>query len=198
MASFAEFTAAPASLTTWSQKVPTDLGRAAELELLRDELAAIEDSEGAAKEAGTARARKAAEGVNPRIPELKAVISDLEKVLEESEASVTLTVIPIGEWLQFCEDHPAAEEGTPAYDFDLAYGRDAVSVSATQAELGKFITGWNGEPIPRGAWTIEHTNKIPPANVMSMIQSIVDHHHRAVILPKSSSASSKNGTSATN
>lgn len=198
MTSFAEFTAAPASLTTWSQKVPTDLGRAADLELLRDELAEIQESEAAAKEAGTARQRKAAEGANPRIAELEAAISELEKVLEASEATVTLRVVPTGEWLRFAEEHPAAEEGEPGHDYDLAFGREAVSARAVNDNLGMFISGWNGEPVPAGAWTIEHTNKIPPANVMAMIQSIVDHHHRAVILPKSSSASSKNGTSGTN
>lgn len=196
MASFAEFTAAPPSFQTWSKTVPTDLARAAELELLRVELLTLEEAEEAEKDAGTARARKAGRGANPRKAELATLIEEIEKVLEASEASLTLRVLDPGEWLQFVEQHPAADEGEPGYTADTTIGRGWVSVTALLAEVGRFIVGWNDEKLPEGAWTAEHTKKVPPYYMQNVLQSIVDHHQRPVTLPKSSAASSTTRSSA--
>lgn len=197
MASFAEFTTAPASLQTWSEKVPTDLSRTAALEQLREEREALDEAEAAEKQAGTARARKAGSGVSPRRRELDTEIEKLEKALEDSEATLTLRVLDPGEWLQFVEEHPAADEGEPGYTADITVCRGWVSTKALLADIGRFIVGWNDEPLPDGAWTAEHTKKIPPSNTQKVLQSIVDHHQRPVILPKSSSASSTTRSSAT-
>ena len=197
MANFAEFTAAPPSFQTWSKTVPTDLARAAELELLRTELATIEEAEEAEKDSGTARARKAGRGANPRKAELVSQIDEIEKVLEASEASLTLRVLDPGEWLQFVEKYPAAEEGEPGHTADTTITRGWVSASALLANVGRFIVGWNDEKLPEGAWTAEHSKKIPPYYMQNVLQSIVDHHQRPVTLPKSSTASSTTRSSAT-
>lgn len=198
MASFAEFTTAPASLQTWSEKVPTDLSSTAALEILREEREALDEAEATQKQAGAARARKAGSGVSPRRRELDAEIEKLEKVLEESEATLTMRVFDPGEWIQFVEEHPAAEEGEPGHTMDVTVCRGWVSASALLENIGRFIVGWNDEPLGEGAWTAAHTKKIPPANTQKLLQSIVDHHQRPVILPKSSSASSPTRSSATN
>ena len=197
MASFAEFTSAPASLQTWSEKIPTDLSRTAALELLREERETLDEAEAAEKQAGTARARKAGSGISPRRRELDTEIDKLEKALEGSEATLTLRVLDPGEWLQFIEEHPAAEEGEPGHASDAAVCRGWVSTKALLANVGRFIVGWNDEEIPEGAWTAEHSKKIPPANTQKLLQSIVDHHQRPVILPTSSSVSSTTKSSAT-
>lgn len=197
MASFAEFTVAPASMQTWSEKVPTDLSKTAALELLREEREALDEAEEAAKQAGTARARKAGSGVSPRRRELDAEIEKLEKALEVSEATLTLRVLDPGEWLQFVEEHPAADEDQPGHTADVTVCRGWVSARALLDNIGRFIVGWNDETLAEGAWTAGHTKKIPPSNAQKLLQSIVDHHQRPVILPKSSSASSATGSSAT-
>lgn len=198
MASFADFTAAPPSLQTWSKKVPTDLARAAELELLRAELLTIEEAEEADATAGTARARKAGRGANPRKAVLVTMIEEIEKVLEASEASLTLRVLDPGEWLQFVEKYPAADEGEGGHTADTTVTRGWVSAIALLDNVGRFIVGWNDEKLPEGAWTAEHTKKVPPYYLQNVLQSIVDHHQRPVTLPKSSTASSTTGSSATN
>lgn len=197
MASFAEFTSAPASMQTWSEKVPTDLGKTAALELLREEREALDEAEAAEKQAGTARARKAGSGVSPRRRKLDTEIAELEKALEDSEATLTLRVLDPGDWLQFVEEHPAADEGEPGHTADVTVCRGWVNAKDLLANIGRFIVGWNDETLPEGAWTAEHTKKIPPANAQKVLQSIVDHHQRPVILPKSSSASSTTRSSAT-
>lgn len=209
MASFADFTAASASLPTWNMTVSTDLATTAEIERLRVEQAELLEVAEAAKDAGPQRARKAGQGVDPavkacneRLAEIETQLKELEERRAASQATLTLCVIPIGEWMRFVQANQAADGNV----LDHVIGLGLASAEAMITNLGLFVVGWNGETLRRGTWTDDglqpgdwteaHTAKIPPAEAQAAGRSILQHHQTPVIIPKSLSRSASTGSSA--
>lgn len=194
MASFAEFTSRAAALPTWNVEIFTDLDSDADISRLEDERTDIQLADEQAKEAGTTRVRKAGRGVNPRLAEIEAELKPLYERRAASVAVLKLREMPFGDWGRFVEDHPAAEKST----IDAVVGWGIVSATAVTEALGEFIVAWDGEPVPAGAWTADHTAKIPSGQVQTLVQSIV-HHQQKVweVPPKLPSGSGSTKDSAT-
>lgn len=193
MASFAEFSSRAASLPTWPMEIFTDLECDADITNLEDERADILEAQEAAKEAGTTRARKAGQGVNPRLAEIEAELKPLYERRAQSVAVLRLREMPFGDWGRFVEEHPASESA-----IDKVVGWGIVSVVAISEALGEFIVGWDEERIPDGAWTADHTAKIPSGQVQTLIREIVHHQQKLwEIPPKSQSGSGPTKDSAT-
>jgi hypothetical protein len=194
MASFAEFSSRAASLPTWPMEIFTDLDCDADITRLENERLDILDAQEAAKEAGTARARKAGQGVNPRLAEIEAELKPLYERRAQSVAILKLREMPFGDWGRFVEQHPATKESA----IDQVVGWGIVSVVAVSESLGDFIVGWDEEVIPSGAWTDDHTAKIPSGQIQTLIREIVHHQQKLwEIPPKSQSGSGATEDSAT-
>lgn len=193
MASFAEFSSRAASLPTWPMEIFTDLECDADITSLENERMDILEAQDAAKEAGTARARKAGQGKNPRLAEIETALKPLYERRAQSVAILKLREMPFGDWGRFVEEHPASESA-----IDKVVGWGIVSVVAVSEALGEFIVGWDEEVIPSGAWTADHTAKIPSGQIQTLIREIVHHQQKLwEIPPKSQSGSGPTEDSAT-
>lgn len=194
MASFAEFSSRAASLPTWPMEIFTDLDADADITRLETEREDILDAEEAAKEAGTTRARKAGQGANPRLKQIETELKPLYERRAQSVAVLKLREMPFGDWGRFVEAHPAVKESA----IDQVVGWGIVSVVAISEALGEFIVGWDDEQIPAGAWTADHTAKIPSGQIQTLIREIVHHQQKLwEIPPKSLSGSGPTQDSAT-
>lgn len=190
----------PAPLPTATKTVTLVKGQhlftesqALDLELL-DLLAA---EPGQVNESGnkTSAPRKAGEGPNPRIAEIRDAQIAMLPRLAEFQGEVGLRGMEGGDWWRWKEAHPADPDS--AIDDELTGG--LCSAKAVFDELGRFVVSWNGEALGPGEWDSWTAKTIIFADRRDLVTAVVQMQEDGVDrAPKSLSGSSVTESSATN
>lgn len=140
--------------------------------------------------------RKAGQGaeLGPRAEEIKQEQVQLVADLAEFQGEVELTGFTGGEWQLFKDENPARDEN--AADLKLTAG--LCDSSALFAQLGRFVTSWNGEELSEGDWDSWLADSIIYADRRDLVTDVVAmHEDSVVVVPKSSSSSSTTASSET-
>lgn len=199
MPTLAELRARKQTLPTREKKVCLDLAAVSEVEALEREKGDLLVSASNAKDEG-GKARKGAEGENPRIAEIDAEMERLFDRMRESEGAITLRAITGGEWHRFKEANPARGEDDPNHKVDERIAWGVCNATALLDELPRFVAAWDGDELQPGDW-VTIADQIAPADLREIVTTVVQMHEGltgAILPPKSRSASGKTGDSATN
>lgn len=135
-----------------------------------------------------------AEEIEVRMDELEARVKAIPDDLREFQGELDLTGFSGGDWQRFKDDNPPREGNEQ--DKRLTSGH--CDASALFNALGRFVKGWNGEPVTAADWDTFLAERIAYADRRDLIPTIVKmYENKAATLPKSRSASPTTPSSAT-
>lgn len=123
--------------------------------LLADEIEALDAERAKIADESSEQPRKMGAGTNPRvteidgrITEIQVRLSELVDILDEYKGTLTITATRSdGEWAQWRIDNPARTEGEGGHREDLTITNGWCDSDALIADLGRYVTAWNDEPI---------------------------------------------------
>lgn len=139
------------------------------------------------------RPRRAGEGVNPRLAQIDAELEAEYDAMREAEGELLLQAGEGGAWLRWKDDHPP-REGNES-DERLAYG--LCNAADLMDDLGSYVVSWNGDDFGPGEWDDWFKAKVAPADLGALVNAVVAMHESRILVPKSSTGSSKHLTSVT-
>lgn len=139
------------------------------------------------------RPRRAGEKADPRLADIDAELELLYDEMREAEGELLLQAGDGGAWLRWKDDHPP-REGNES-DERLAYG--LCNASDLMDDLGDYVKAWNGEDFGPGEWDGWFKAKVAPADLGALVNAVVAMHESRILVPKSSTGSSKHLTSVT-
>lgn len=177
-----------------------------ESERLQNELVdllaeAERDEESEEARESKARTRKA--GTNPgdssaaleaRVEAIRAAQGALWERLAEHQAEVGLVGLSGGDWHRFKEDNPPR----PDSELDKRLTGGWCSATAVFERLGDFVKSLDGEELAADDWSSWLAERITYADRRELVSAVVGLHESVLNrVPKSLTASSTTGTSAT-
>jgi hypothetical protein len=133
--------------------------------------------------------RKAGESdLPPRVAAIDAEMVALGAQLPDHQGEVGLSGMLPGAWLRYREDHPPRENN----ELDLRLARGLVNASELFADLGTFVSEWDGEALKPDDWSSWLADRIIYADLRDLVTEVVDMHERSLPrAPKSPSVSSE-------
>lgn len=140
-----------------------------------------------------ARPRRAGEKADPRLAEIDAALEAEYDKMRAAEGELLLRAGEGGAWLRWKDEHPA-REGNES-DERLTYG--LCNAADLMDELGTYVVAWNGEDFGPGEWDSWFKAKVAPADLGALVNAVVQMHESRILVPKSSTGSSKHLTSVT-
>lgn len=137
--------------------------------------------------------RRMSETLPPRVAEIDTELAALYDQMRESEGELLLRAIPGGKWQRWKDAHPARKDN--ASDNEITYG--LCNASDLLDGLSQFVVEWDGETFGPGEWDDWFMEKVAPADLRDICTQVVSLHEARISVPKLSSTSSGDGTSAT-
>lgn len=195
-----EILAEAPSMPTGSTYVCLDGKAVGEIQELEREKSVILTELATAREAGTAKARKAsAPAIDPRIVEIDKQIDALDDRRRERSGYLHYTASNGGDWTRWCAEHPAREDN----HLDDIVTKGYCNAEDLIADLGKYVTGWSEEtgddpePINAAKWA-KLAARLHPKSLWDIASGVTALHARAwAALPKSQSGSAPTPSSET-
>lgn len=137
--------------------------------------------------------RKAGESA-PNLDEFRTQMDDAMRRLAEFQVKIELTGTSSGDWHRWKDRHPPRKD-SPG---DINVTRGWCNSVDLFDDLGKYVSHWNGEPIPPGAWDKTLAEKITYADRRDLTTKVIEMFEQGVNrIPFSLSASSPTEDSAT-
>lgn len=186
---------APASLPTRVVKICLDQAVIAEAQRLEAEKRDIEldslrvssdgDQDGPPK--------RIADAPPARLAEIDQELEHVYDRMRQAEGELLLRAIPGGKWQRWKDAHPSRKENPS--DEAITYG--LCNASDLLDSLGEYAVSWEGEAFLPGDWDDWFMEKVAPADLRDICTQVVSLHEARISVPKLSSTSSAEETSAT-
>lgn len=124
---------------------------------------------------GDGSVRKMGQGEDTRGPEKRAQLAERLAEMAEYEGELRLEARRTdGEWRNWCNAHPAREEGEPAghaRDKEVAGGY--CNADDLLEDLGTYAHLWNGDPFNEGEWDTLFKDSVANPDKKSIAQAVV-------------------------
>lgn len=120
------------------------------------------------------RPRKNAQGVSPRLTELRAELDAANAEAESKSGVLTVTaVLTQGEWYDFVDANPPRAEGSTGRDRDALWGYERVNTDALAGRLEEFATAWDGDPFKPGQFKAKIEPRIYGGDIGEVVKALV-------------------------
>lgn len=132
--------------------------------------------------------------VDQRIESIRTESAALLDRLGEHQGRIGLTGVEGGDWQRWKDEHPPREDNTA----DQKIGGGLCNTSDLFADLGRYVTSWNGDPVPEGEWDAWLGESITYADRRDLVRAVLEMHETGLSrVPFSSSGSSTTAPSGT-
>ena len=127
---------------------------------------------------------KSSAKVPDRAEEIEARANAIRSELADHQGDVDVVGMSGGDWQRWKDEHPARE----GHSDDEQYAFGICDFSALFADLGRFVTAWDGEALDEGAWDSWLAERICYADRRDLVSAVV--RMQETKLPKASAISS--------
>lgn len=121
-------------------------------------------------------------GGNRRAKEIHARMAELLDEMAEYEGELRVRANKTdGEWRQWCNAHPAREEGEQGHDRDQRITYGYCNADDLVDDLGAYAHTWNSEPLTDGDWSMLNVGN---ADKQAIAYLVVSMYEVSVSIPK--------------
>lgn len=120
--------------------------------------------------------RKQGQKIPARADEIRDRQAAIPDELAAFQGELGLTGLPGGEWQRFKDEHPPREN----HRQDLQLTGGLCNSAELFAELGKFVTEWNGEVLAPDDWNGWLAERITYADRRDMVTEVVRMHEKGL------------------